>query len=234
MTFQTSQETAEKIKALKGKKNYKELLEMALAMPSTKERYFIQANAYLHLKKWKELAETCDKGLDLAGEREASDFFNLKGKAVGKLGNFEEKIRLTAKAIEIDPKVPAYHRNLGAAHYKLKNYDKAIECHNKAISLEPKHSINYHNKGAAFFRMAQYENARDCFQQAVELDKKQTISYGWLADSFKEMGDYNEALKNYNKAYELSDQEDYKKSAREMDEKLNPGKKKGFFSRIFS
>ena len=55
MVLQTNQETANKIKAMKGKKQYKELLEMALAMPSTKERYLIQANAYLHLKKWKNL-----------------------------------------------------------------------------------------------------------------------------------------------------------------------------------
>ena len=41
---------------------------------------------------------------------------------MGKLGNFEEKVRLTIKAIDIDPKVPAYHRNLGAAYYKLKQF----------------------------------------------------------------------------------------------------------------
>jgi hypothetical protein len=35
----------------------------------------------------------------MCSESEASDFFNLKGKAVGKLGNFEEKVRLTSKAI---------------------------------------------------------------------------------------------------------------------------------------
>jgi len=59
----------------------------------------------------------------------------LKGKALGKLGNFEEKLRLTSKAIEINPKVAAYHRNLGAAYYKLKDYDKAIQSHNQAIDL---------------------------------------------------------------------------------------------------
>jgi hypothetical protein len=32
----------------------------------------------------------------------------------------------------------------------------------------------------------------------------------------------------------LSDQEDYKKSAKDMEDKINPGKKKGFFSRLFS
>ncbi len=130
-------------------------------MPSTKDRYLVQANALLHLKRWKDLAEACDKGLDLVtNESEASDFFNLKGKAVGKLGNYEEKIKLTQKAIDIDSKVPAYHRNLGAAFYKLKQYEKAIECHDQAISLEPKHSINYHNKGAALFRLTQYEKAK--------------------------------------------------------------------------
>lgn len=36
MTLHTNQETAQKIKALKGKKQYKELLELAYAMPSTK------------------------------------------------------------------------------------------------------------------------------------------------------------------------------------------------------
>lgn len=53
-------------------------------MPSTKQKYLLLSNAYLHLKKWKELAETCDKGLDLCDDNEASDFFNLKGKALGK------------------------------------------------------------------------------------------------------------------------------------------------------
>jgi hypothetical protein len=31
------------------------------------------------------------------------------------------------KAIDIDSKIPAYHRNLGAAFYKLKQYETAIK-----------------------------------------------------------------------------------------------------------
>lgn len=51
------------------------------------------------------------------------------------MGRFEEKVRLTLKAIEIDDSVAAYHRNLGAAFYKLKQYEKAIESHNRAIKI---------------------------------------------------------------------------------------------------
>lgn len=58
-------------------------------MPNTKEKYYIKANAELHLKMWKELANTCSKGILI---EEDPDFFNLKGKAVGKLGNFQEKV----------------------------------------------------------------------------------------------------------------------------------------------
>ena len=81
--------------------------------------------------------------------------------------------------------------------------------------------------------MGQFDSAREAFDKAVQLDKKQTISYGWLADSQKELGNYEEAMKNYKKAYELSEQEDYKKNANAMEEKINPGKKKGFFSKLF-
>jgi hypothetical protein len=42
----------------------------------------MQANALMHLRRWKELSECCDKGLELD---EASDFYNLKGKALGKM-----------------------------------------------------------------------------------------------------------------------------------------------------
>lgn len=122
-------------------------------MHNTKEKYLLKANALLHLKMWKELATACERGLDLG---EDSDFYNLKGKAIGKLGDFQEKAELTKKAIDLEPAVPAYHRNLGAAYYKLKKYEDAIIEHDKAIKLEPNHSINYHNKGAAYYRLGKF------------------------------------------------------------------------------
>ena len=75
------------------------------------------------MKRWKELSVTCDKGLDLAEDDASScDFYNLKGKAQGKLMDFQQKVVLTSKAISINPSVAAYHRNLGAAYYKLREY----------------------------------------------------------------------------------------------------------------
>jgi hypothetical protein len=47
------------------------------------------------------------------------------------------------------------------------------------------------------------------------------------------MGNFVKAKDYYLRAYEISDSDDYKISAKEMDDKINPDKKKGFFARIF-
>lgn len=57
----------------------------------------------------------------------------MKGRALGKLNKMEEKAENVKKAIEIDPTVPAYYRNYGAALYKLKKYNMAIDNHKIAI-----------------------------------------------------------------------------------------------------
>lgn len=41
-----------KIKAMKTKKQYKELLDFANAMPANKDKYLLKSNALMHLKRW--------------------------------------------------------------------------------------------------------------------------------------------------------------------------------------
>ena len=43
----------QKIKALKSKKKYNELYELASNLPPNKDKYLLKANALMHLKKWK-------------------------------------------------------------------------------------------------------------------------------------------------------------------------------------
>ena len=112
-----------KIKMMKAKKQYNELLEYTDTLPSNKDRYLLRASALMHLKKWEEAIKCCDLGLEV---EEDSEFYNMKGRALGKMGKMQEKADMTHKAIDLDPTVPAYYRNLGAALYKLKKYQEAI------------------------------------------------------------------------------------------------------------
>jgi hypothetical protein len=42
----------------------------------------------MNLKRWKEAIEACDRGLDL---EEESEFYNIKGRALGKMGEMKLK-----------------------------------------------------------------------------------------------------------------------------------------------
>lgn len=86
-------------------------------MDEGREKYLIAANALLNLRNWKKLVEYCELGLKVAEE---SEFYHLKGKALGKLGDQKKQIEFISKAIKINPYVAAYYRNLGAGYYSSK------------------------------------------------------------------------------------------------------------------
>lgn len=67
----------------------------------------------------------------------------------------------------------------------------------------------------------------------MDLNPKQILSHGWLGDTYKEMSQWQLALRSYSRAYEISGQEQYAKSVKDIEDKLQP-EKKGFFARIFS
>jgi hypothetical protein len=45
----------------------------------------------MHLELWNDVIECCDNGLRIG---EDSEFYNIKGRAEGRMGNYEEKVRL--------------------------------------------------------------------------------------------------------------------------------------------
>lgn len=75
-----------KIKVLKAKKQYNELLEYTDSLPSNKDRYLLRAYALMHMKKWEEVCKCCDLGLEV---EEDSEFYNMKGRAMGKMGKMQ-------------------------------------------------------------------------------------------------------------------------------------------------
>lgn len=131
----------------------------------------------------------------------------------------------------MNPTVPAYYRNLGAAYYALKEYDLAINYHNKVIELEPYNAINYHNKGAAYFRSDRIEEALVCFEKALETDKQLALSYSWRGDCYKTLKQYQFAIDSYEKAYDVSGNQAYLKEKKSVETLLHEQlpKKKKFF-----
>ena len=100
VVFHGETTTVSKIAELKVKKKYKELLALSYDLPNNPDTYLLRATTLLHLKEWSKLIDCCNNGILL--KEDESEFYNLKGKALGKLGNQEEKITLIEIALSIN------------------------------------------------------------------------------------------------------------------------------------
>ena len=58
-------------------------------------------------------------------------------------------MRITTKAIELNPQHADAYNNRGNAKYSLKEYKEAIKDFNQAIELNPQHAKAYNNRGNA-------------------------------------------------------------------------------------
>ena len=54
-------------------------------------------------------------------------------------GKYEDALELYSKAIELNPRVPAYYGNRSFCHIKMEFYGSALEDANKAIELDKKY-----------------------------------------------------------------------------------------------
>jgi hypothetical protein len=83
------QHLTSKINRLRHEKKFEEIFVISDNMKDSAEKYLLATNALLHLRDWKRLVQYCDRGLEISEEGE---FYHLKGKALGKLGDNQKKV----------------------------------------------------------------------------------------------------------------------------------------------
>ena len=73
----------------------------------------------------------------------------IAGMARLKSGQYEEAIKVLARACRSDPKTAIYHQALGDANYALRRADEALDAFNRAIIVDPQLSLAYIGKARA-------------------------------------------------------------------------------------
>jgi tetratricopeptide (TPR) repeat protein len=66
--------------------------------------------------------------------------WNNKGYAPANLGEYEEALRCSDKAIELNPNLVHGWNSKGFALNRLGKYKEAIECYDRAIEIGPNHA----------------------------------------------------------------------------------------------
>ena len=109
----------------------------------------------------------------------APDFhpaLNYLGYTLAEAGeSLDEALKLTLRAVALDPDNGSYVDSLGWVYYQLGRHEQARQYLERAARLEPKDATLQEHLGDVYVALGQKERAREAYQRAVELDDEDNV-----------------------------------------------------------
>src|SRR5688572_28389882 len=109
----------------------------------------------------------CEKWLK--EEPESGIALNSMALCMMKQGNTEKALELFKRAVELYPKIAAYHNNLSNAYLALGKVDEAKQHLNQSLDLFP-HPESFNNLGRWYYKQGLYQEAIDYFLKALRMN----------------------------------------------------------------
>jgi tetratricopeptide (TPR) repeat protein len=139
----------------------------------------------------------------LAADPRHADSLHLLGVIAALAERYDAAIDMIGKAIAINPKVAAYHANLGGALTRLARLDEAVACYRRAIDLMPGFADAHSNLGVALRELGRPDEAIASYRRAIALRPGYPDAHCNLAVMLAEAGQLDEAIACCRRAIEL-------------------------------
>lgn len=123
--------------------------------------------------------------------------------------NYKDAVDPLEQAIQINPKSPEAHLNLGNVYDGLKRYDDAVREFKKVIELQPtnapaaKQADPWYNLGSVYYKQRKWPEAIAAYQKSAALNPKDPYVMDGLGYVLLETGDTRGAIAAYEKATRL-------------------------------
>lgn len=135
--------------------------------------------------------------------RDAEAWF-LYGAVCGQLGELEPAAAYLAKALALQPGVPALHYNLGVIQQRLGHFAAAEASLRQAIALAPALAEAHLELGNALNSQGRYEHAIASCQQALRLRPDLAAAHCCLGSAYQAQGALDAAIACYTRATQLA------------------------------
>ncbi|HSY28485.1 MAG TPA: tetratricopeptide repeat protein [Burkholderiaceae bacterium] len=132
-----------------------------------------------------------------------ADALHLFGVAEHQGGNHRSAIEYIERAIDLNPLVPLYHNNLGAAYQSLNLLDEAGRSVMASLALKPDSADAHYNLGVIFDNRGEHDRARACFRQAILLQPAFIQAHFNLGVLLRRAGDFSEAAHCFQQVVQL-------------------------------
>ncbi|MBT5415959.1 MAG: tetratricopeptide repeat protein [Rhodospirillaceae bacterium] len=136
----------------------------------------------------------------LATRADHPDATHLLGVIRYQQGRHGEAVPLIEKAIALNPKSAAYHKNLGSAYQGLGRTEDAIRHHKEALRLDARYHEAHHGLAECHRSRDEHAQAAAAYRRALEIAPDFIHSMNGLAISLAAVGNHEEAEKLYRRA----------------------------------
>jgi tetratricopeptide (TPR) repeat protein len=139
----------------------------------------------------------------LAREAENADALHLLGVLHHQQGNHSRAVELIARAVAVQPNVPAFHANLAEAYRAQGKLDRAAGCCRAALRMWPDYPEALCNLGLALQGLGRHAEAIEHFRRALQLRPEFALAHNNLGVSLRQLKQFDVALNHFRRAVEL-------------------------------
>lgn len=139
----------------------------------------------------------------LADHPQDTGALNVLGLALYKSGDLPAAAATFQKALEIDPKHPEVHFNLGNVYLATKRLQEAEKEYDAAIAAQDKFVLARYNLGKVYEQTGRVDQALSQYRRAVDLDPQFFPAHMDIGKILETSGDIDGAIASYKRALEL-------------------------------
>lgn len=139
----------------------------------------------------------------LLAEADNPEALHLLGVLRLQQGDPAKAVELVARAVALEPSVPAFHANLAEAYRTQGQLERALGCCRTALQLFPDYPEALHNLGVVLHGLGRHAESIEPLRRAVELQPDFAAAHNALGMSQRELGNIDEAMAHFQQAVAL-------------------------------
>lgn len=116
----------------------------------------------------------------------------------------DDGLKRIRRSIELDPKVPDWHSNLGNVLLDLGRLEEAADAYAQAIALAPNNAAVLNNLGALRRAQDRFDEAESLYFKALELDPTRADAHSNLASLYNQAGRIEDSVRHFCEALVLN------------------------------
>ncbi|MEW6684256.1 MAG: tetratricopeptide repeat protein [Nitrospirota bacterium] len=127
---------------------------------------------------------------------------NVRGLNLLGTGHPQEALQAFTRAVELEPRLPKTHNNLGMAYAHLGEWSKAIPAFEQATRLLPRYVEAHLHLGETYEALGRWDDALAAYERLAGIDPGDVRAWGRAGNVLERQGRHQEAAERYRRALE--------------------------------